>query len=49
MTDASDRDGADANTRAMIDRLRGLVAAAHPGLVESVKWNAPSFARGDRD
>ena len=32
---------------AMVDRLRGLAAGAHPGLTERIKWNAPSFALGD--
>lgn len=36
-------------TLAMIDRLRGIVAAANPALVERIKWNAPSFAIVDDD
>ncbi len=39
----------DGDTRAMIDRLRAIVASAHPGLVEGIKWNAPSFALADAD
>lgn len=35
--------------RAMIDRLRAIVRAAAPGLDESIKWNAPSFAEGSHD
>jgi hypothetical protein len=35
--------------RAGIDRLRALVRAAAPGLTETIKWNAPSFADGDQD
>ncbi len=33
----------------MIDALRAIVTRAHPGLVETIKWNAPSFADGDQD
>jgi hypothetical protein len=29
---------------AEIERLRELILAAHPDLVEAIKWNAPSFA-----
>lgn len=39
----------DAETLAMIDRLRAIVASAHPDLVERIKWNAPSFALGEDD
>jgi len=27
-----------------VERLRGLILAAHPDLTEQIKWNAPSFA-----
>lgn len=37
------------DTRATIDCLRSIVAAAHPALTERIKWNAPSFALGDVD
>jgi hypothetical protein len=30
--------------RAAIQRLRGIVDRAHPALVETIKWNAPSFS-----
>lgn len=43
------RAGLDSETLATIDRLRTIVAAAHPDLVERLKWNAPSFALGDDD
>ncbi len=33
----------------MIDRLREIVAASHPSLIEQIKWNAPSFAVGGDD
>jgi hypothetical protein len=33
-----------ADQRAAVDALRAAVAAADPNLVESIKWNAPSFA-----
>ncbi len=29
---------------AQVERLRALILAAHPGLTEQIKWNAPSFA-----
>ena len=32
-----------------VDRLRALAAASAPGLDERIKWNAPSFARGEID
>lgn len=33
--------------RALIDALRGLIASAVPDATESIKWNAPSFAKGE--
>jgi hypothetical protein len=27
-----------------VERLRGLILAAHPDLTEQIKWNAPSFS-----
>lgn len=41
--------GLSPEDRATIDRLRALAAAAGEGLVERIKWAAPSFARGDVD
>lgn len=41
--------GVPAKERPLIDRLRALVRAAAPELVESIKWNAPSFADGEHD
>jgi hypothetical protein len=35
--------------REAVDRLRRIVTSAHPGLTETIKWNAPSFADGDQD
>ena len=32
-----------------VDRVRALAAAAAPELTERIKWNAPSFAKGDTD
>ena len=29
--------------RTMVDALRALAQAAHPGVTEHIKWNAPSF------
>lgn len=36
-------DALNSGHRAAVDALRGLVAEAAPGLVEELKWNAPSF------
>jgi hypothetical protein len=51
MTGAVDAclDGLSADDRAGVDRLRAVVRAAAPGLIETIKWNAPSFADGDQD
>jgi hypothetical protein len=35
--------------RADLDALRAVVSAADPGLVEEIKWNAPSYARDGED
>lgn len=32
-----------------IERVRRIVISASPGLTETIKWNAPSFADGDQD
>lgn len=34
---------------AAVDALRAIAVEAHPGLIERIKWNAPSFALGDED
>lgn len=34
---------------AAVDALRGIAREAGPGLYERIKWNAPSFALGDKD
>lgn len=39
----------DSETLETVDRLRAITAAAHPDLVERIKWNAPSFALGEDD
>ena len=40
--------GLDETSRALVDRVREIVRAAHPDLDEQIKWNAPSFAhQGD--
>jgi hypothetical protein len=41
------RQGLDPATLATVDALRALIVAAHGGLVEEIKWNAPSFRDGD--
>lgn len=35
--------------RTVIDRLRAIVIMAAPDLIETIKWNAPSFADEDQD
>lgn len=37
------------DARCVAEGLRTLIRAAHPGLTEQVKWNAPSFALDGRD
>jgi hypothetical protein len=39
----------DAASLAIVDRLRSLIAGAHPDLTEHIKWNAPSFKLGGED
>jgi hypothetical protein len=39
----------DAASRAAIDLLREIAREAGPGLVETIKWNAPSFAQCGKD
>jgi hypothetical protein len=41
------RQGLDPATRTTVDALRALIVAAQDGLVEEIKWNAPSFRDGD--
>jgi hypothetical protein len=36
-------------TRAALNALRAIVRAADPTLDESIKWNAPSFAKAGHD
>tara|TARA_R110002020_G_scaffold3766_34_gene16699 strand:+ start:6384 stop:6779 length:396 start_codon:yes stop_codon:yes gene_type:complete len=35
--------------KAEIERLRALILATLPDLVETIKWNAPSFGNGEDD
>jgi Domain of unknown function (DU1801) len=37
------------SVRKAIDALRAIVLSAHPGLIEEIKWNAPSFAHDGQD
>ncbi len=39
----------DPTKRVAVDALRALVLAAYPGLIEEIKWNAPSFAHEGQD
>lgn len=41
--------GLDETERALVDRVREIVRAAHPGLDEQIKWNAPSFSHRGQD
>lgn len=43
------RQSLDMQTRATVDALRAIIADAHPGLTEHIKWNAPSFALAGDD
>jgi hypothetical protein len=43
------RAGLDEDVRQVVDLLREIIASAHDGLAERIKWNAPSFALGDDD
>jgi hypothetical protein len=42
-------DGLEHRFKPAIVRLRRLIHDAVPGLSERIKWNAPSFGRGDDD
>lgn len=42
-------DALSPENRALVDRLRAVVCAAAPGLTETIKWNAPSYADSDED
>ena len=42
-------DALSPENRALFDRLRAIVIGAAPDLIETIKWNAPSFADGDHD
>lgn len=42
-------DSLSPDDRTAVDRLRQIVTGASPGLVETIKWNAPSFADGPDD
>lgn len=42
-------DGLQHGRKAEIERLRRLVLNAVPDLNERIKWNAPSFGRGEDD
>lgn len=41
------RNGLDAGTRIMVDRLCAIVRKAAPDLVEDFKWKAPSYRKGE--
>lgn len=43
------RNGLDKQTLEIVDALRGIIAGAHDGLTEHIKWNAPSFMLGGED
>ena len=43
------RAGLEPATREAVDALRALAAEAHPGLTETIKWNAPNFAVDGED
>lgn len=43
------RRGLDADTRAIVDALRKIIAGSNKKLEEGIKWNAPSFAIAGED
>ena len=43
------RAGLDERTLEVVDAIRNIVSASHAGLIESIKWNAPSFAIDGED
>ena len=42
-------DGLDGATRATVEALRAIILAADPGLDETIKWSAPSYAHRGED
>jgi len=42
-------DAVPTDARMAVDRLREIVRTVAPDLIETIKWNAPSFADGDQD
>jgi hypothetical protein len=38
------RGGLKADVRMTVDAIREIIASSHGGLVESIKWNGPSFS-----
>lgn len=42
-------DGLEHSRKSEIEALRRLIVDAVPGLVETIKWNAPSFGPGEDD
>lgn len=42
-------DALDHRHKAAVEAMRRLILAAVPGLEERIKWNAPSFGRGEDD
>lgn len=38
------RAGLKPDTQMTVDALRDIIASSHDGLVESIKWNGPSFS-----
>lgn len=41
--------GVEPSVRPALDRLRLAVREAHPGLEETIKWNAPNYADRGQD
>ena len=39
----------DANKRAQVEALRGIIMGAETGLTEHIKWNAPSYVWNGQD
>jgi len=42
-------DDLEPGKREVVELLRGIITDAHPGLVEHIKWNAPSYVLDGED
>ena len=42
-------DKLDSQTLETVNAIRSVISDSHPGLTESIKWNAPSFSVNGED